>query len=72
MVTVIYHFDHSRSVSIEECLGEFFIFKKEQEDDEPYGCGCGNYQYAMMIATQLLNEYLSNGYTLEYVETFSY
>lgn len=66
MVTVIYHFDHSRSISIENCLGEFFIFKEEQE------CGCGNYQYAMMIATQLLNEYLSNGYNLEYVETFSY
>lgn len=72
MVTVIYHFDHSHSVSIEECLGEFFIFKKEQEDDESSVCGYGNYQYAMMIATQLLNEYLSNGYILEYIETFSY
>ena len=71
MVTVIYHFNHSRSVSIEKCLGEFFVFEKEH-DDEPSVCGCGNYQYAMMIATQLLNEYLSNGYTLEYVETFSY
>lgn len=72
MVTVIYHFDHSSSISIENCLGEFFIFKKENDDDEPSECGCGNYQYAMMIATQLLNEYLSNGYNLEYVETFSY
>lgn len=72
MVTVIYHFDHSRSISIEKCLGEFFVFKKEHDDDEPTEFGCGNYQYAMMIATQLLNEYISSGYNLEYVETFSY